>query len=278
MLALGKDEALKLVAKQELEGVASSTEQAKLGDGWWNLAENGEGATKKQMQARAGYWYQKALPSLSGIMKDKVEKRIQNNPITTTSRQTITGLGKFEGVWIIHYTNGTGRRYVIDSAGTVKYGSQIATLKVKDGEVLLDFSDGKLERLTLGNQGLHIEHFNPANLYPTKTNATAQGRRLVKQPAGAKQNYRTFQGIWTIKYSNGASRVYSITAAGLVVFPAEKHSGKLVMKDGETVLDFGDGAIERLEVDGRVLQVDHHAPASDYPHFINLYGVGVKSR
>jgi len=39
MLALGKDETLKALAKRELAGVASSAEQAKLGDSWWNLAE-----------------------------------------------------------------------------------------------------------------------------------------------------------------------------------------------------------------------------------------------
>ena len=59
MLALGKDEALKALAKLELEGAASSKEQAKLGDGWWNLAEKQEGTAKKQIQARAGHWYQR---------------------------------------------------------------------------------------------------------------------------------------------------------------------------------------------------------------------------
>jgi len=82
MLALGKDEALKALATQELQGAASSTEQAKLGDGWWNLAEKQEGKTKKQIQARAGYWYQKALPGLSGLIKDKAEKRTKASVIT----------------------------------------------------------------------------------------------------------------------------------------------------------------------------------------------------
>lgn len=76
MLALGKDDALKALAQQELQGAVSSKEQAKLGDGWWSLAEEQEGTAKKQIRERAGYWYQKALPGLSGLMKDKVEKRI----------------------------------------------------------------------------------------------------------------------------------------------------------------------------------------------------------
>ncbi len=76
MLALGKDEALKALAKQEIDGAASSTEQARLGDGWWSMAEDKEKTLKKQMQARAGYWYRKALPGLTGLMKAKVEKRL----------------------------------------------------------------------------------------------------------------------------------------------------------------------------------------------------------
>ncbi len=76
MLALGKDGGLKALARQELQGGVSSTEKTKLGDSWWDLAEKQEGAAKKQMQARAGHWYRQALPGLSGLMKDRVMKRI----------------------------------------------------------------------------------------------------------------------------------------------------------------------------------------------------------
>ena len=43
-------------------GCIHRAEQAKLGDGWWDLAEKQDGETKAQMQQRAGYWYQKAAP------------------------------------------------------------------------------------------------------------------------------------------------------------------------------------------------------------------------
>ena len=79
MLAMGSDEALKALAMQELKGAASSHEQAALGDHWWDLAEKQEGAVKKQIQGRAGYWYEKALPGLSGLMKDKAEKRLEES-------------------------------------------------------------------------------------------------------------------------------------------------------------------------------------------------------
>ena len=61
MLALGKNDALSMLANQEMEGAASSKEQAKLGDGWWDLAEKETGIAKKQLQARAGYWYRQAI-------------------------------------------------------------------------------------------------------------------------------------------------------------------------------------------------------------------------
>jgi hypothetical protein len=75
-LALGKDDDLKTLSLTELQGVTSSAEQAKLGDGWWDLAEKQEGVIKTQMRRRAGCWYQKTLPGLSGLMKEKIEKRL----------------------------------------------------------------------------------------------------------------------------------------------------------------------------------------------------------
>ena len=76
MLVLGGDAALQSVAEIELRGAATPSEQAKLGDGWWDLAEAQTGNSKKPVQARAAYWYRQALPKLSGLGKDKVEKRL----------------------------------------------------------------------------------------------------------------------------------------------------------------------------------------------------------
>ena len=89
MLALSSDPALKALAEKDIKGVAASDEQVKLGDAWWNLAARQEGVAKTQMQGRAGYWYRKSLPGLSGLIKDKVEKRVkQCSPISTTGPKT----------------------------------------------------------------------------------------------------------------------------------------------------------------------------------------------
>ena len=72
MLALGADAKLKSTAVKELKDVKDPAEQTKLGDAWWELAEKEEAAKQ-----RAGYWYQKALPGLTGLAKAAVEKRLE---------------------------------------------------------------------------------------------------------------------------------------------------------------------------------------------------------
>jgi len=80
LLALGIDKDLKAMAVTDLAGAASPDDQTKIGDGWWNLAEAQKGTVKKQIQGRAGYWYEQALPGLSGLAKDKAEKRLSEIP------------------------------------------------------------------------------------------------------------------------------------------------------------------------------------------------------
>ncbi len=77
MLALGQDQTLKAVAAQEIAGVTKSDEQVKVGDAWWNLGEKEQGKVQLNLRGRANYWYQQALPQLSGLAKAKLEKRIK---------------------------------------------------------------------------------------------------------------------------------------------------------------------------------------------------------
>ncbi len=50
MLLRGNDDGLKAAAKLEVFGAASRAELIALGDAWWDLAEQAEGPTKRQMQ------------------------------------------------------------------------------------------------------------------------------------------------------------------------------------------------------------------------------------
>lgn len=76
MLALANDETLSKVARRDLEGTSDVQRQVALGDAWWKLVENETGVAKRQIQVRAGHWYQAALPQLSGTDKEIVAKRL----------------------------------------------------------------------------------------------------------------------------------------------------------------------------------------------------------
>jgi hypothetical protein len=273
MLALGSDEALKARATQDILGAETPGEQAALGDGWWEYAEKQQGMAKKQIQRRAVFWYSRALPGLSGLVKDKTEKRMKATPQDRMPRAEAGIFGGVEGTWIIRYGIGLGRRYIIDRAGNVTYGDRQARLKVQNGEILLDFQDGKLERLALRDDVLHVDHFNPASRFPHSPTTTAEGKRLTKT---SKEDYRRYEGVWEIKYGNGVTRVYSITPKGVVSFMAERQQGRLELKDGEVLLAFENGQLERLELRGSQMWIDHYHRATSYPFDIDCFGLGVK--
>lgn len=77
-LAQCADETLRQLAEQDLAGPTEPAQQVSLAEGWWSRAEQEQDAAAKvQIQSRAAYWYQAALPHLSGLDKIKVEKRLQ---------------------------------------------------------------------------------------------------------------------------------------------------------------------------------------------------------
>lgn len=77
-LAKGSDAPLAAAAKKDLAGPAGATAQAEAGDAWWDLASSvAKESEKASLRARALHWYKEAVPSLSGLTKAKVERRIE---------------------------------------------------------------------------------------------------------------------------------------------------------------------------------------------------------
>jgi S1-C subfamily serine protease len=75
MLARSEDTSLVRIVKRDLSNPEETSIQVALADDWWSVAENEQDPVKNAMQKRAAYWYQKALPKLSGLTKQKAEKR-----------------------------------------------------------------------------------------------------------------------------------------------------------------------------------------------------------
>jgi len=78
-LAQSSDERLMALAQRELKETPSDvSEQIKLADAWWNLAEATADETKHALALRAGSWYERALPNVSSAMdRDQLTKRLR---------------------------------------------------------------------------------------------------------------------------------------------------------------------------------------------------------
>ncbi len=75
-LAKGSDAPLKELATRDLQGAETAAEQMRLGDDWWDRAETAEGLAAQRLRPRAVQWYQLASPQLTGLMKEKVSRRL----------------------------------------------------------------------------------------------------------------------------------------------------------------------------------------------------------
>jgi len=82
---------------------------------------------------------------------------------------------RIAGTWMVKYANGTDRQYTIDIKGTVTWGGTTGKLILNGKDVLIDFNDGKIERVTRTAAGLLIEHFNPKSAYPKKVDTRGTG-------------------------------------------------------------------------------------------------------
>jgi hypothetical protein len=56
---------------------ADPSQEAKRGDQWWDAAASLRQDVARLVRARAGYWYRKALPNLTGFTKIHCDRRIQ---------------------------------------------------------------------------------------------------------------------------------------------------------------------------------------------------------
>jgi hypothetical protein len=77
-LAAGSDARLKELARKDLDDPSGADQQVELADAWLALADKEAGLPRKNLQARAHFWYLKAVNKLEGIKHAKVETRIRS--------------------------------------------------------------------------------------------------------------------------------------------------------------------------------------------------------
>jgi hypothetical protein len=75
-LATGSDAGLRTLAEKDLARPREARDQQALGNGWWDRAEQENGAARVQLLGRAYHWYQQAVFRLDGPARKQVETRL----------------------------------------------------------------------------------------------------------------------------------------------------------------------------------------------------------
>ena len=73
----GDDDVLKSVATIDVEQPAFlPADMVTLGDRWYDIQRQVDESNRSLVRARASYWYQSALPDVTGMTQSKVERRL----------------------------------------------------------------------------------------------------------------------------------------------------------------------------------------------------------
>jgi hypothetical protein len=79
MLAAASDAEIKALAASELAKPLESDKQITLADGWWSLSSKEKGSVQRRIRQHAAQWYESALPHVTGLVKTKLEKRLDES-------------------------------------------------------------------------------------------------------------------------------------------------------------------------------------------------------
>lgn len=127
LLAKGSDGALKLAAEKDLGVPTEASDQAAIGDAWWDLAEKETAAVRENLRSRALFWYGLAEEKLTGLVRAKISKRILDTRMEKINR----------GVWV-------------DVSDPKLYGKGLSPLDVSSKRTPLErFPSGTYDGLTV---------------------------------------------------------------------------------------------------------------------------------
>lgn len=152
-------------------------------------SSRGEGEPSELAQARA--MYEKDIEFATRPIRDRYVARLDSlkralggrgdaraalavqEEIDRVRELSVLATSGFSGRWTVRYDNGTVRKVSIDAndvATMLEENDRPKNLKAKlvtkGGEGVIDWGDGTIEKMTIANARLVIEHFNPKSIYP----------------------------------------------------------------------------------------------------------------
>ena len=88
LIKKGADPDFRRVATLDLQKPQAADKQLVVADQWWALAQQSKGPTQRACEERAVFWYEKALPRLSGLNQSKANDRVFATIFGKTKRWT----------------------------------------------------------------------------------------------------------------------------------------------------------------------------------------------
>lgn len=124
MLSLGDDKSLNRVAALELRDTKTIHDFVTLGDLWMELTKGNDNLSAAQ--ERAAYWYNQALPNVSGLVKVRIEKQL--------AAVSAGNARNYKMVAEKSITNSIGMKLVLIPAGEFQMGSPEEEKERKNNE------------------------------------------------------------------------------------------------------------------------------------------------
>ncbi len=169
LLASGSDDKVLTLAQKDQTNPKESADQVAIGDGWYELGEAEKSQVgRKNLWLRAKYWYDQALPGLSGFNKIKVDKRLkeiaallpkEEAPTTTATTPPApkTPKGEFDAAMQTGQSQYRSGRYT-DAAETFKKAITLApdtasSNRAQSALKQANYADALAKGTALANQG-----------------------------------------------------------------------------------------------------------------------------
>lgn len=192
-----------------------------------------------------------------------------------------TGERSEQSICTVTYQGGGARKYWFDPDGSVEQlpeGIRGKMRREKD-DWIIDFGDGKLERLTFAGNRFFIEHWDPAARFtdqPPNTMAVGESPDQISGLKAALTNLggpkalelpkpqEFFRGVWAVRYATSGTRAYRFVNQVVTETSGTGLKGRVRRDGADWFLDFNDGKIERLSFAGDRILIEHWDPANTF--------------
>lgn len=89
LISRGAEGGLKKLVQDDLAAASDPRRRLPVGDGWWELSTNQTWLAKKNLRARAAWWYRQVLAELGGIHRSIAQKRIEEVELAALAEQNL---------------------------------------------------------------------------------------------------------------------------------------------------------------------------------------------